>query len=149
MCKQSQPPQRWLIQNLMRFLSSLIEIIIVILCLPFYLLVWSFIVANEAKAASRIRQRQCPNCNGLFNAINRRSLIPCGVRFRLSKGSCVDRERLPSWSITCPNCKTTICFDQQIRITSCNIGNHISHGLNNQWTLQQVALDSPIINKWY
>ena len=103
-----------------------IDVIVVVLCTPFYLVVWPFMALGHRKVHARISAQSCESCGQSLNSINSRDITYGGVKLALSRGANVKWDRLPSWTLTCPNCSVELCFDQRYRPTTCDLSDALS-----------------------
>jgi hypothetical protein len=103
-------------------MGRVIEIIVVIICLPFYLLVWPFMYFGTRARLKKIRAQNCPHCGASLAGVGSKDLECCAVRPQLLPGAKVDWDRLPQTKITCAGCGKDICFDGKVRVTEPVIG---------------------------
>jgi len=75
---------------------------------------------GDRKAARQIATMACPWCDHPLESITRHDLNHCGVRLRLTAGTRVIWDRLPTRSLSCPSCSKDICFDRKLRTTACD-----------------------------
>ena len=113
----------------MSVLVAILEFVILVLCLPFYILAWPLMRAESVKIASSINGNTCPHCDAIIEGRCHKAIQPCGVKLTLRSGPQIDRDRLPKWSIVCPACGERVCFDRMFVVTSCDIGEHIARAV--------------------
>ena len=110
----------------MSVLTNLILAVVLILCLPLFVFAFSNYLRWQANiAAERISPQTCPNCAKSLSGITGTDLNNGGVRLRLSPGTKVKWDRLPTWSLRCPSCSELICFDREFRPTACDLSDAI------------------------
>ena len=110
----------------MSVLRSVIEMIIVTLCFPFYAVVFPLMRWGKGSATRRIQQIACRSCDELFSDITSEDLALCVVRLRLTGEARVQWERLPKWRVRCKSCGSVTCFDRGIRVTACDMSDAIT-----------------------
>ena len=103
-----------------------IEVVVVVLCTPFYLIVWPFVALGHRKAHARISAQPCASCGKLLSSIGFRDITYGSVKLALSRGANVKWDRLPNWTVICPHCSTKLCFDRHYRPTACDLSDAFS-----------------------
>ena len=103
-----------------------VEVIVVVLCTPFYLAVWPFMAIGHRKAHARIASQLCTSCGGALSSIAFGDIKYGGVKLALSRNANVKWDRLPQWSLNCPICNAELCFDREYRPTACDLSDALS-----------------------
>jgi hypothetical protein len=78
---------------IMRLLNTIIEVVDVTICLPFYAIVFPMMRWWDVRAAQQISLMNCPYCKSLMSTIKWSDLKPCGIRLRIMPGAKVIWER--------------------------------------------------------
>lgn len=114
--------------SIMRLLNSIVEVVVVTICLPFYAFAFPIMWWWNVRAAKQISLMSCPHCKSMMSKLTWRDLRTCGIRLRQPHGNHVIRERMPKLAVTCPTCNEKVCFDGQFRYTACDLSDAIARG---------------------
>ena len=110
----------------MQLLKTIVEFVVVTICLPFYAIIFPIMRWGDGRAAKQIASMNCPHCESMMSSITWRDLKPCMVRLRITAGTKVVWDRMPQRAVMCPACNKQICFDRKLRYTACDMSDAIT-----------------------
>ena len=102
-------------------MARIVEIMIVMLCIPLYAVAWPFMVLGKRKAHRELAAQSCPFCNSELTGVKIGDLKEECIKLALKPDAVVFWDGVPQWSLTCPNCNTQICFDRNLQPTACDL----------------------------